>query len=75
MIYRQSDSGFRATVEFYGKILRYGPSIQSLYNENNIYRVQMRKCFFGIPYWKTLVKTTSFKIANDAYDLMVMDEK
>lgn len=34
------------------------------------YRVQIHKRFLGIGYWKTLVKTTSYKIAKDAYDLM-----
>lgn len=41
----------------------------------NLYRVQLHKRFLGIPYWKTLIKTTSYKIAKDAYDLMVWDEK
>lgn len=40
-----------------------------------LYRVQTRKRFLGISYWKTLVKTTSYKIAKDAYDLMVWDGK
>lgn len=39
------------------------------------YRVQIHKSFHGITYWKTLVKTTSYKIAKDAYDLMVNDGK
>lgn len=41
----------------------------------NLYRVQTHKRFLGIHYWKTLVKTTSYKIAKDAYDLMVYDSK
>lgn len=41
----------------------------------HIYRVQSHMRFLGISYWKTLVKTTSYKIAKDAYDLMVWDEK
>ena len=39
------------------------------------YRVQTHKRFLGIGYWKTLVKTTSYKIAKDAYDPMVYDGK
>lgn len=40
-----------------------------------LYRVQSHRRFLGISYWKTLVKTTSCKIAKDAYNLMVWDEK
>lgn len=43
--------------------------------EAHIYRVQSHKSFLGIAYWKTLVKTTSYKIANDAYDRMVWGGK
>ena len=39
------------------------------------YRVQTHKRFLGISYWKTLVKTTSYKIAKHAYDLMAYDDK
>lgn len=39
------------------------------------YRVQSHKRFLGIGYWKTLIKTTSYKIGKDAYDLMVWDGK
>ena len=39
------------------------------------YLVQTPKRFLGIGYWKTLVKTTSYKIAKDAYDSMVYDGK
>lgn len=43
--------------------------------EAHIYRVQTHKRFLGISYWKTFIKTTSYKIAKDAYDLMVWDGK
>lgn len=43
--------------------------------EAHIYRVQTHHRFLGIPYWKTLIKTTSYKIAKDAYELMVWDGK
>lgn len=39
------------------------------------YRIQTHKRFLGITYWRTLVKTTNFKIAKDAYDLMTFDGK
>lgn len=39
--------------------------------EAHVYRVQTHRRFLGISYWKTLVKTTCYKIAKDAYDLMV----
>lgn len=35
--------------------------------EAHIYRVQTHKKFLGIPYWKTIVKTTSYKAANLCY--------
>lgn len=43
--------------------------------EAHIYRVQSHKRFLGVLYWKTLIETTSYKIAKDAYDLMVWDEQ
>lgn len=43
--------------------------------EAHIYRVQAHRRFLGITYWKTLIKTTSCKIAKDAYDLMEWNEK
>ena len=43
--------------------------------ENHVFRVQIRKRFLGIFYWKTLVKTTSYKIAKHVYDWMVYDDK
>lgn len=39
------------------------------------YRVQTHKRFLGIDYWRTLIKTTSYKIAKDAYDWMTYDGK
>ena len=43
--------------------------------ENHVFRVQTHKRFLGIGYWRTLVKTTSYKIAKDVYDLMTYDGK
>ena len=39
------------------------------------YRVQTHKRFLGIGYWKTLVKTTNYKIAKHVYDWMACDGK
>lgn len=39
------------------------------------YLVQTHKRFLGITYWKTIVKTTSYKIAKDACGLMTYDGK
>ena len=39
------------------------------------YRVQTHKRFLGIGYWKTIVKTTSYKIAKHVYDWMAYDDK
>lgn len=43
--------------------------------ENHVYLVQTHRRFLGITYWKTIVKTTSYKIAKDAYDLMAWGGK
>lgn len=43
--------------------------------EAHVYRVQTHNRFLGIGYWKTLVKTTSYKVAKDAYDWMTYDGK
>lgn len=39
------------------------------------YRVQSHHRYLGITYWKTLIKTTSYKIAKGAYDLITYDGK
>ena len=39
------------------------------------YRVQTHKRFLGIGYWRTVVKTTSYKIAKHVYDWMACDGK
>ena len=49
-----------------------GRIIESIPNE---YLVQTHKRFLGIGYWRTLVKTTNYKIAKDAYDWMTYDGK
>lgn len=60
--------------------VRYFINIGKDYDDNlllhpSVYLVQTHKRFLGIGYWKTLVKTTSYKIAKDAYDSMVYDGK
>lgn len=68
-IYSHRTEGIRLAVEYHGPVIANPPA------EENIYRVQTHKRFLGIPYWKTLIKTTSYKIAKDAYDLMLWSEK
>lgn len=43
--------------------------------EAHVFRVQTHKRLLGITYWETLVKTTNYKIAKGAYDLMTFDGK
>lgn len=38
--------------------------------EADIYSVQTHKKFLGIPYWKTLITTTSYRKAEIAYRLL-----
>ena len=39
------------------------------------YCVQTHKRFLGIGYWRTVVKTTSYKIAKHVYDWMTYDDR
>ena len=39
------------------------------------YRVQTHNRFLGIGYWRTVVKTTSYKVAKHVYDWMTYDGK
>lgn len=43
--------------------------------DRNVYIVQKHRKFLGISYWRTVVKTTSYKIAKHVYDWMVYDDK
>ena len=58
-----------------GYIVRFVLTGRIIENIPSEYLVQTHKRFLGIGYWKTLVKTTSYKIAKDAYDSMVYDGK
>lgn len=74
LLFYRGDKGARMT-EKEGYIVRFVLTGRIIENIPSEYRVQTRKRFLGISYWKTLVKTTNYKIAKDAYDLMVWDGK
>lgn len=71
LVFYRGDKGARM-IEKEG-IVRFDLTGRIIENIPNEYLVQTHCRFLGITYWKTLVKTTSYKIANDAYDLMVYD--
>ena len=73
VLYR-GDKGARMTKKE-GYIVRFVLTGRIIENIPSEYLVQKHKRFLGITYWKTLVKTTSYKIAKDAYDLMTFDGK
>lgn len=73
VLYR-GDKGARMTKKE-GYIVRFVLTGRIIENIPSEYLVQTHKRFLGIAYWKTLVKTTSYKIAKDAYDLMTYDGK
>ena len=74
LVFYRGDKGARMT-EKEGYIVRFVLTGRIIENIPNEYLVQTHKRFLGISYWKTLVKTTSYKIAKDAYDSMVYDGK
>lgn len=74
LLFYRGDKGARMT-EKEGYIVRFVLTGRIIENIPNEYLVQIHKRFLGIGYWKTLVKTTSYKIAKDAYDLMTFDGK
>ena len=74
LVFYRGDKGARMT-EKEGYIVRFVLTGRIIENIPSEYLVQTHKRFLGISYWKTLVKTTSYKIAKDAYDLMVYDGK
>ena len=74
LVFYRGDKGARM-LEKEGYIVRFVLTGRIIENIPNEYLVQTHKRFLGIGYWRTLVKTTSYKIAKDAYDLMVWDEK
>ena len=74
LLFYRGDKGARMT-EKEGYIVRFVLTGRIIENIPSEYLVQTHKRFLGIGYWKNLVKTTSFKIAKDAYDLMTYDGK
>ena len=74
LIFYRGDKGARM-IEKEGYIVRFVLTGRIIENIPSEYLVQTHKSFLGIGYWKTLVKTTSYKIAKDAYDSMVYDGK
>ena len=74
LLFYRGDKGARMT-EKEGYIVRFVLTGRIIENIPSEYLVQTHKRFLGISYWKTLVKTTSYKIAKDAYDLMTYDGK
>lgn len=74
LLFYRGDKGARMT-EKEGYIVRFVLTGRIIETIPSVYLVQTRKRFLGIGYWKTLIKTTSYKIAKDAYDLMVWDGK
>lgn len=74
LVFYRGDKGARM-IEKEGYIVRFVLTGRIIENIPNEYLVQTHKRFLGIGYWRTLVKTTSYKIARDAYDLMVYDGK
>ena len=70
LVFYRGDKGARMT-EKEGYIVRFVLTGRIIETIPSVYLVQTHKRFLGIGYWKTLVKTSSYKIAKDAYDSMV----
>lgn len=62
-------------IEKEGYIVRFVLTGRIIENIPNEYLVQTHKRFLGIGYWRTVVKTTSYKIAKHIYDWMTYDDK
>lgn len=74
LLFYRGDKGARMT-EKEGYIVRFVLTGRIIETIPSVYLVQTHKRFLGIGYCRTLVKTTSYKIAKDAYDSMVYDGK
>lgn len=72
LVFYRSDKGARM-IEKEGYIVRFVLTGRIIENIPNGYLVQTHKRFLGIGYWRTLVKTTNYKIAKHAYDWMTYD--
>ena len=73
LVFYRGDKGARM-IEKEG-IVRFDLTGRIIENIPNECLVQTHKRFLGIGYWRTLVKTTNYKIAKDAYDWMTYDDK
>lgn len=74
VVFYRGDKGARMT-EKEGYIVRFVLTGRIIENIPNEYLVQTHKRFLGIGYWRTVAKTTSYKIAKHVYDWMVYDGK
>lgn len=74
LVFYRGDKGARM-IEKEGYIVRFVLTRRIIETIPSVYLVQTHKRFLGIGYWRTLVKTSSYKIAKDAYDSMVYDGK
>ena len=74
LVFYRGDKGARI-IEKEGYIVRFVLTGRIIENIPNGYLVQTHKRFLGIGYWRTLVKTTNYKIAKHIYDWMTYDDK
>lgn len=74
LVFYRGDKGARM-IEKEGYIVRFVLTGRIIETIPSVYLVQTNKRFLGIGYWRTLVKTTNYKIAKDAYVSMVYDGK
>ena len=74
LVFYRGDKGARM-IEKEGYIVRFVLTGRIIENIPSVFLVQTHKRFLGISYWKTLVKTTSYKIAKHIYDWMACDGK
>ena len=74
LVFYRGDKGARM-IEKEGYIVRFVLTGRIIENIPNEYLVQAHKRFLGIGYWRTVAKTTSYKIAKHAYDWMTYDDK
>lgn len=74
LVFYRGDKGARM-IEKEGYIVRFVLTGRIIENIPNEYLVQTHKRFLGIGYWRTVVKTTSYKVAKHVYDWMTYDDK
>lgn len=74
LVFYRGDKGARM-IEKEGYIVRFVLTGRIIENIPNEYLVQTHKRFLGIGYWRTLVKTASYKVAKHVYDWMTYDGK